>query len=107
MTPEQKQRIEQIERWLMLHVSANSDPYTDRARAFGELHFLLSLVNEQEAQTAGLNLLRQLVSGKNSLRTLGVFSCNQAEHEDVDCECFWEQCEAWAKADAETATPPQ
>lgn len=53
----------------------------------------------------GLNLFRQLVSGKNPLRSLGVFSCNQAEHEDVDCKCFWEQCEAWAKQDAAPASP--
>lgn len=47
---------------------------------------------------AGLSLFRQLVSGHNALRMLDVFACNQAEH-GPDCECFWEQCEAWAKAD--------
>lgn len=49
----------------------------------------------------GLSLFRQLVRGKNSLRTLEMFPCNQAEHEDVDCKCFWEQCEAWASRDKE------
>lgn len=46
----------------------------------------------------GLNLFRQLVSGKNKLRDLDVFACNDGEH-DAGCECFWEQCEAWAKAE--------
>jgi|ERR1041384_5444714 hypothetical protein len=51
----------------------------------------------------GLNLLRQLVSGQNALRDFDVFPCNVTEH-DLNCECFWEQCEAWAKADAEKAS---
>lgn len=46
----------------------------------------------------GLNLFRQLVSGKNALRDLHVFACNDVDH-DLDCECFWEQCEAWAEID--------
>lgn len=62
---------------------------------------VVTLANDQ----VGLNLLRQLVRGSNSLRTLEVFPCNQAEHEDVDCKCFWEQCEAWAKQDATTPAP--
>ena len=45
----------------------------------------------------GLNLFRQLCE-PNRLRDLDVFQCNCAEH-DLDCECFWEQCEAWAKVD--------
>jgi hypothetical protein len=57
-----------------------------------------------DSDETGLNLLRQLVGGKNALRQLDVFQCNQGEH-DPDCECFWEQCEAWAKADA--ATPSE
>lgn len=44
----------------------------------------------------GLDLFRQLVRGKNALRQLDVFACNDGEH-DAGCECFWEQCEAWAK----------
>jgi aspartyl-tRNA synthetase len=55
----------------------------------------------------GLDLLRQLVSGQNALREMDVFACN-AEGHDLRCECFWEQCEAWAKADAQKQlTPPQ
>jgi hypothetical protein len=46
----------------------------------------------------GLSLFRQLVRGKNSLRILDVFPCNQAEHNE-DCECFWEQCERWADSE--------
>lgn len=53
----------------------------------------------------GLNLLRQLVSGQNALRDFDVFQCNVTEH-DLDCQCFWEQCEAWAKADAAGETVP-
>jgi hypothetical protein len=47
----------------------------------------------------GLNLFRQLVCHGNALIQLVVFSCNVAYHND-DCKCFWEQCEAWAKADS-------
>jgi hypothetical protein len=46
----------------------------------------------------GLNLFRQLVRGKNALRVLDVFACNYGEHEE-GCECFWEQCERWARGD--------
>lgn len=46
----------------------------------------------------GSALLRELVGGNNALRHLDVFACNRGEH-DEGCECFWEQCEAWAKAD--------
>lgn len=53
----------------------------------------------------GLNLLRQLVGGKNALRQLNVFWCNHAEH-DAGCKCFWEQCEAWAQRDAATTAAP-
>lgn len=49
--------------------------------------------------SVGLNLFRQLVSGKNALRDLGVFACNDGEH-DAGCVCFWGQCERWAEADA-------
>lgn len=49
---------------------------------------------------AGLALLRELVAAKNALREFDVFSCNSKEHTDEGCKCFWEQCEAWAKADA-------
>lgn len=56
---------------------------------------------QRDVNEVGLNLLRQLVGRKNALRTLGVFPCNNAEHLNVDCACFWEQCEAWAKQDAE------
>lgn len=72
-------------------------------------------MSNQDAQAAqrlaetGLVLFRQLVSGSNALRDLDVFSCNFAEHND-GCECFWEQCEAWAKADAalvDTARPTE
>lgn len=56
-----------------------------------------------ESNNVGLNLLRQLVSGNNALRDLDVFACNGGEHE-AGCECFWEQCEAWALADAALAT---
>lgn len=53
----------------------------------------------RDTAEAGLSLLRQLVGGsENSLRHLDVFQCNEAEHSGR-CECFWEQCEAWAKAD--------
>ena len=44
------------------------------------------------------DLLRQLVSRQNALRQLDVFPCNEEAHE-LDCECFWEQCEAWAIQD--------
>jgi hypothetical protein len=47
----------------------------------------------------GLNLFRQLISGGNALRDLDVFPCNDPDH-DLNCECFWEQCERWADADA-------
>lgn len=60
--------------------------------------------SERLAMT-GRNLLLQLVGGKNALRQLNVFWCNDGEHA-ADCKCFWEQCEAWAKADAEFDAPP-
>lgn len=51
------------------------------------------------SDAVGLNLFRQLISGSNALRDLDVFRCNDVEHDD-GCKCFWEQCEAWAIADA-------
>lgn len=45
----------------------------------------------------GLNLFRQIVGGgKNALRELGVFACNDGEH-GAGCKCFWEQCEPVGK----------
>lgn len=49
MTDEQQERLKQIRRWRMMHVSANSDPYVDLSRAFGEIDFLLSLHDSQAA----------------------------------------------------------
>ncbi len=57
------------------------------------------LARELRQSQVGLNLFRQLVSGRNALRQLDVFACNDGEH-DAGCECFWEQCEAWAKGEA-------
>lgn len=61
----------------------------------------VSDADKEHTETA-LALFRQLVTGKNALRELEAFACNEAEHDhDIPCECFWEQCEAWAKADIE------
>lgn len=50
MTEEQTERLKQIQRWRMLHVSANSDPYADLARAFSDIDFLLSLPDSRAVQ---------------------------------------------------------
>lgn len=49
MTDEQRERLKQIRRWRMMHVSANSDPYADLSRAFSEIDFVLSLLDSQAA----------------------------------------------------------
>lgn len=59
---------------------------------------------EQHDQT-GLNLLRLIVQGGNVLRDFDIFACDSAHH-DISCQCFWEQCETWAQADA-LPPPPE
>lgn len=45
MSDEQQERLKKIRRWRMMHVSVNSDPYADLSRAFGEIDFLLSVID--------------------------------------------------------------
>jgi hypothetical protein len=80
------------------------EPFAADGNSEDSCTVLRKVIDLRKETEVGLNLFRQLVSGKNGLRTLGAFPCNVAEHESVDCECFWEQCEAWAKQDANPST---
>lgn len=50
LEPSDRERVRQIRRWLMLYVSANSDPYADLTRAFREIRFLLALLSPRTDQ---------------------------------------------------------
>lgn len=84
--------------WVACSCSAQGPESQRKLRAISKWNTRTRTDTHDHNET-GLNLFRQLVRGKNALRQLNVFWCNDGEHVD-DCKCFWEQCEKWAAEDA-------
>lgn len=104
VTPAATADVSEMTKGFMLETYGEAKDYGQEwwLEKLGEAYaaMLYALKAATPAAEKGLSLLRQLVSGKNALRDFDVFPCNDSTHDDNEkCECFWEQCEAWAKSE--------